>query len=79
MAGDFSTGTQRSDVTDLLLLERLLSFSPFPAITKSGWLSNSFICLRRITNQNAPNDARRTTTIGTTIAGMRVVRFEEDF
>jgi hypothetical protein len=38
---------------------------------------NSFLCLRRIHHQNPPNEAIKTTTIGTTIAGIRVARFPE--
>lgn len=62
---------------DLLLFVLLLSFSPFPAITKSAFLT-SLCALRLIKNQNSPNRASNTTTTGTTIAGINVLRFEED-
>jgi hypothetical protein len=74
---DFSTAVVPV-VADLLLFVLLLNFSPFPAITKSAFLI-SLRCLRRIKNQKRPNDAKSTTTIGTTIAGINVPRFEEDF
>lgn len=63
---------------DLLLLVLLLSFSPFPAMTKSA-LFTSLCALRRMKNQNNPNAASNTTTTGTTIAGINVLRFDEDF
>jgi hypothetical protein len=60
-----------------LLLERLVSFSPLPAIAKSVFF-NSFLCLLLIQNQNPPNEANNTTTIGTTMAGMSVARLLSD-
>ena len=63
---------------DRLLLDLLLSFSPFPAITNSACF-NSRRCLLRIRNQKTANEANATTTTGTTIAGMSVLKFEEDF
>ena len=63
---------------DLLLFVLLSNFSPFAAMTKSESLS-SLRCLRLIQNQNRPNDANRTTATGTTIAGIRVLKFDEDF
>ena len=63
---------------DRLLLDLLLSFSPFPAITNSAFF-NSRRCLLRMRNQKIANEANATTTTGTTIAGMRVLKFEEDF
>jgi hypothetical protein len=74
--GDFFSNA--FDAVDLLLLERLLNFSPFPVMTNSGSLCNSFLCLLLMKNQNIPNDANRTTATGTTMAGMRVLRFELD-
>lgn len=62
---------------DLLLFDLLLSFSPLPAIAKSVFC-NCFLCLRLIQNQNPPNDANKTTTIGTTIAGMSVPKLLEE-
>jgi hypothetical protein len=74
--GDFFS---KADLfVDWLLLERLLSFSPFPVMTNSGWLCSSLLCLRLMKNQKTPKDASSTTATGTTIAGMRVDRFEED-
>jgi hypothetical protein len=73
---DFST----ADVPvppDLLLFVLLLSFSPFPAMTKSV-LFSSLRCLRLMQNQKAAKDASRTTTMGTTMAGTRVLMLEED-
>lgn len=55
------------------LLDRLDNFSPLPAMAKSVFC-NSLLCLLLIHHQNPPNEARRTTTIGTTIAGIRVAR-----
>ena len=63
---------------DLLLLVLLLSFSPFPAMTKSAFFT-SLCALRRMKNQNNPNAASNTTTTGTTIAGIKVLKFDEDF
>jgi hypothetical protein len=74
---DFSTAVVPV-VADLLLFVLLLSFSPFPAITKSAFLI-SLRCLRRMKNQNSPNEANNTTKIGTTMAGTSVPRFDEDF
>ena len=62
---------------DLLLFVLLFSFSPLPAITKSAFF-DALCALRLIKNQNSPNDASSTTTTGTTMAGMRVLRFDED-
>jgi hypothetical protein len=59
-----------------LLFERLLNFSPLPAIAKSVFF-NSCLCLRRIHHQNPPNEASKTTRMGTTIAGIKVARFPE--
>lgn len=59
-----------------LLLDRLLSFSPLPAMAKSV-LDTSFLCLLLIHHQKPPKEAKRTTTIGTTIAGIRVARLSE--
>jgi hypothetical protein len=63
---------------DLLLFDLLLSFSPLPAITNSVFFK-SLRCLLRMKNQNAAKDAIRTTAIGTTIAGISVLKFESDF
>lgn len=63
---------------DLLLFVLLDSFSALPAMTKSAFLT-SFLCLLLIKNQNRPNEASSTTTTGTTIAGISVLRFDEDF
>lgn len=68
-----------SDAVDLPLLDRLPNFSPRPVMTNSGWLCNSLLCLLRMKSQKAPRDARSTTATGTTIAGMMVPRFEDDF
>lgn len=62
---------------DLLLFDLLLSFSPLPAIAKSVFWS-CFRCLLLIQNQNPPNDTSKTTTIGTTIAGMRVPKLLDE-
>lgn len=59
-----------------LLLDRLLSFSPLPAMAKSV-LDTSFLCLLLIHHQKPPKEARRTTTTGTTIAGIRVAKLSE--
>ena len=62
---------------DRLLFDLLLSFSPLPAITNSAFF-NSLRCLLRMRNQNTAKDANSTTATGTTMAGIRVLRFEED-
>jgi hypothetical protein len=66
---------------DLLLFDLLLSFSPFPAMAKSVFCS-SLRCRLLIQNQKPPKEASRTTTTGTTIAGINVPRLapapEED-
>ena len=74
--GGFRSSDAGFDVVDLLLLERLLSFSPLPVMMNSGWLCNSLLCLRLMKNQKIPKDATSTTATGTTMAGMRVPRFE---
>jgi hypothetical protein len=58
---------------DLLLFDLLFSFSPFPAMAKSVFCS-SLRCRLLIQNQKPPKEASRTTTTGTTIAGINVPR-----
>lgn len=48
------------------------------AITNAGWFFRSRRCRRRIKNQNAAKVAINIMTIGTTTAGMIVLRFDED-
>jgi hypothetical protein len=75
--GDFFSAVRGLfDPVDLPLLDLLLNFSPLPVITNSGWLCSSFLCLRLMKNQNAPSEASSRTATGTTIAGIRVLRFE---
>lgn len=74
---DFSTAEVPVS-PDLLLFVLLLNFSPFPAMTKSV-LFSSLRCLRLMQNQKAAKDTSRTTTMGTTMAGIRVLVLEEDF
>jgi hypothetical protein len=62
---------------DLLLLVRLFSFSPFPVMTKSAFFKSRW-CLLLIKNQNAANEANNTTTTGTTMAGIKEDKFEDD-
>ncbi len=77
MCADFSVPISPV-AADLLLFVLLFSFSPFPAMTKSAFLT-SLCALRRMKNQNNPNKASSTTTTGTTMAGISVLRFDEDF
>lgn len=77
--GDFLSTVSGFDLVDLLLLERLLSFSPLPVMTNSGWLCNALLCLRLMKNQNNPKEANNTTATGTTMAGIKVDRLELDF
>jgi hypothetical protein len=75
--GDFFSAVRGLfDPVDLPLLDLLLNFSPLPVMTNSGWLCSSFLCLLRMKNQNAPREANSSTAIGTTIAGISVLRFE---
>jgi hypothetical protein len=63
---------------DLLLFVLLFSFSPFPVMTKSAFFKSRW-CLLLIKNQNAANEAINTNTTGTTMAGIKEDKFEEDF
>ena len=66
-----------SEFTDLALLDLLLNFSPLPAMTNSGWSESSLLCLLRRMNQKRANEASNTTTIGTTMAGISVLRLDD--
>lgn len=76
---DIGTSSLVEECPELPLLPRLMAdFSILLAITNSG---SSFACrlaLRRIIHQKNANEAMRITATGTTIAGIKVLRFDDE-